>query len=75
MSDDIVKRLLDEAEEAEAVGEHTEAFMYRFAASAIESRDDEIVRLRAAGDALAEESWNNRSADKAVKAWWKARCG
>ena len=39
----------------------------------IDERDAEIKRLRAAGDALAEDSWNNRSADEAVKAWWEAR--
>lgn len=40
---------------------------------ALLANEAEIKRLRAAGDALAEESWNNRSADKAVKAWWEAR--
>lgn len=35
----------------------------------------EIERLRALGDDLAEECWNNRSADAAVKAWWEARRG
>ena len=35
----------------------------------------EIERLRAAGDALAEECWNLRSADDAVKAWQEARRG
>jgi hypothetical protein len=35
----------------------------------------EIERLRALGDNLADESWNNRSADEAVAAWWEARRG
>ena len=41
----------------------------------ISELEAEIERLRAAGDALAEECWNLRSADDAVKAWRDARRG
>lgn len=48
MSDLVVERFRAKAEEAEAVGEREEAFMYRIAA-------DEIERLRAERDAERAE--------------------